>query len=106
MTAPSVEVSAGTQYSVNCTARLAPAGRVDKRRGHGQLAPLATLLGVTTGCSGCALRVAGGAEAALIALRAFSDRRVEEYPTALMLKGGTAPVQRNDWPMSLARLYV
>ena len=91
MTAPSVEVSAGTQYSVNCAARLAPAGRVDKRRGHGQVAPLATLLGITTGCSGCALRVAKGAEAALIALRAsLRVVEVEEYPNALMLKGGTA----------------
>ena len=71
------------------------------------MAPLATLLGVTTGCSGCALRVARGAEAALVALRAFAEHfEVEEYATALMLKGGTAPVQRNDWPMSLARLYV
>ena len=71
------------------------------------MAPLATLLGVTTGCSGCALRVARGAEAALIALRAsLKVVEVEEGPNALMLKGGTAPVQRNDWLMSLARLYV
>ena len=55
------------------------------------VAPLATLLGVTTtGCSGCALRVARGAEAALMASCVEVDgvkvAVVKKDPNAKMLK--------------------
>ena len=63
------------------------AGLEDDR---GQAAPLATLLGVTTGCSGCALRVARGAEAALMASCVEVDSVkvavVKKDPNAKMLK--------------------
>ena len=50
---------------------------------------MATLLGVTTGCSGCALRVARGAEAALMAsciVGSVEVAVVKKDPNAKMLK--------------------
>ena len=88
-----VEESAIAQKSVDSSTRLSRAGRVEKRSGHGQAAPLATLLGDTAGRSCCELLVgarAGRERPRLWPLRVVAEKS-EAAVAAPMLNRDASP---------------
>ena len=61
-------------------------GRLDERSGHGQAAPLATLLGVIRGAAAASRVLRGGTGRAAGLLCCVESVEVKEDPNAKMLK--------------------